>query len=87
MADGYRTFVQIEVPVGTHAAPIEGLEVGHFTDGPHDGMARFEVFFRDEDLESLVIALGPVAASKLGGALLAASFDHRAATERWTSDI
>jgi len=86
LADSYRTFVQIEVPAGSFAAPIEGLEVGHFTDGPHDGMARFEVFFRDEAMASFVIALGPVAATKLGAALLAASFDHRAAVERWEAD-
>ncbi len=86
MPDSYRSFVQIEVSPEDEAAAIEGLEVGHFTEGPHDGMARFEVFFRDEDLPSLVIALGPVAATKLGAALLAASFDHRAATERWLAN-
>ena len=86
MDQDLRSFVQIEVPVGSHAAPIEGLEVGQFVGGPHDGMARFEVFFRDENMESLVVALGPVAVTKLAAAFFAASFDHRAHFERWPSD-
>jgi len=86
MADSYRTFVQIEVPPGNAADEVAALEVGHFTDGPRDGMARFEVSFRDEDRPSLVLPLGPIAAAKLGAALLAASFDHRAALERWQAD-
>jgi hypothetical protein len=63
----------------TESSPeVEGLEVGHFTDGPHDGLARFENSVRAG--APIVIALGPVAATKLGAALLAASFDHRAAS-------
>ena len=86
MDQDFRSFVQIELPVGSYAAPIEAIGVGHFTGGPHDGMARFEVSFRGEGVEPIVVALGPVAATKLGAALLAASFDHRAHFERWRSD-
>lgn len=83
MADSYRTFVQITVSEETHTE-VASLEVGHVTEGPHDGLARFEVVFRDRD--PLVLVLGPVAASKLGAGLSAASFDHRAALERWDAE-
>lgn len=86
MPNSYRTFVQISVPPGNLTSPVALLGVGHFLDGPHDGMARLEVAFSNDGTDPIVLALGPVAATKLGAALLAASFDHRAALERWDSD-
>jgi hypothetical protein len=84
MADNVRRFVQVTVSKKESEA-VEYVEVGHFTDGPHDGTARLEV--RTRKGKSLIIALGPVAASKLGAGLLAASFDHNAAIERWDARV
>lgn len=86
MADSYRTLVQISVAPGDRTSSVAGLEVGHFLQGAHDGMTRLELAFHDGEPAAIVLALGPVAATKLGPALLAASFDHRAALERWDSD-
>lgn len=79
----YRRFVQITVSEETRPE-VASLEVSHVTGGPHDGLARLEVAFRDQD--PLVLVLGPVAADKLGAGLSAASFDHRAALERWDAE-
>lgn len=83
MNDSYRTFVQITVSPETHP-DIALIEVGHFENGPQDGTARLEIALRDRD--TVVLALGPVAATKLGAALLAASFDHNARLERWDAE-
>ncbi len=87
MTDSYRTFVQISVPPGSVASPVAAIEVSHFLDGPVDGLTRFEVTFHEPVREPVVLALGPVAATKLEAALLAGSFDHRASFERWDSDV
>ena len=77
MADSYRTFVQIEVPPGNAADEVAALEFGHFTDGPRDGMARFEVSFRGRTCSSLDSdSIGAAQESRTA-----------ASTARWRSEL
>jgi hypothetical protein len=81
----YRTYVRVDFAPDQEEV-VRHIEVSHYTEGEHDGTARCEIAFRRPDLEAIVVSLGPVAATKLGAALLAASFDHRAAIEVWRAE-